>query len=111
MLLTIILPVVLHGCETWSLTQREEHRLRRIFRAKRDEVTGQWRRVHNEELHYLCSSPNIIRVIKSRTWTRHVARTGDRGGAHTVLVGKPEGRKPLGRTMPRWEDNIRTNLQ
>jgi hypothetical protein len=85
---------------------REERRLRvfenkvlrRIFGPKRDEVTGEWR-VHNEELYALYSSPNIIWVIKSRrlSCARHVARMGDRKGAYTVLVGKPEGRKPPGR--------------
>jgi hypothetical protein len=80
---TIILPVVLYGCETWSLTLREEHKLRvfenrvlrRIFGIKRDEVTGDWRKLHNEEFHNLCSSPNIIRIIKSRRmrWAWHVA--------------------------------------
>jgi hypothetical protein len=84
---TIILPVVLYGCETWSLTLKDEHRLRvfenrvlrRIFGPKRDGVTGEWRRLHNEELNDLYSSPNIIRVIKSRrnSWTAHVARMGD----------------------------------
>jgi hypothetical protein len=85
---TIILPVVLYGCETWSLTLREEQRLRvfenrvlrRIFGPKRDEVTGECRRLHNEELNDLYSSPNIIPVIKSRRmrWARHVARMGER---------------------------------
>jgi hypothetical protein len=80
---TIILPVVLYGCETWSLTLREEHRLRmfenrvlrRIFGRKRDEVTGGWRKLHNEELHNLYPSPSIIRMIKSRRtrWAGHVA--------------------------------------
>jgi hypothetical protein len=84
---TIILPVVLYGCETWSLTLREEHRLRmfenrvlrRIFGPKRDEVTGEWRKLHNEELHILYSSPNIIRQIKSRRirWAGHVACMGE----------------------------------
>jgi hypothetical protein len=86
---TIILPVVLYGCETWSLTLREEHRLRvlenrvlrRIFGPRRDQVTGEWRKLHNEELRDLYSSPNIIRIIKSRTmrWEVHVARLGRRG--------------------------------
>ena len=86
---TIILPFVLYGCETWSLTLREERRLRvfenrvlrRIFGPKRDEVTGQWRKLHNEELNNLYSSPNIVRVIKSRRirWVGHVVRVGGRG--------------------------------
>jgi hypothetical protein len=83
---TIILPVLLFGCETWSLTLREEHRLkvfenrvlRRIFGPKRDEVTGSWRKLHNEELHGLYCSPSIVRVIKVRgmRWAGHVARMG-----------------------------------
>jgi hypothetical protein len=84
---TIILPVALFGCETWSLMLREEHSLRvfenrvlrRIFGLKRDEVTGKWRKLHNEELHNLNSSPDIIRQVKSRRmgWARHVARIGE----------------------------------
>jgi hypothetical protein len=84
---SIILPVVLFGCETWSPTLREEHRLRvfenrmlrRIFEPKRDEVTGDWRKLHNEKLHNLYPSPNIIRIIKSRRkrWAWHVARMGE----------------------------------
>jgi hypothetical protein len=91
---TIILPVVLYGCVTWSLTLREEcwlrvfenKVLRRIFGPKRDEVTGEWRRLHNKELYALYSSPNIIGVIKSRRlrWAGHVARMG-RGEVHTGL--------------------------
>jgi hypothetical protein len=98
---TLILPLVLYGCETWSLTLREEHRLRvyenrvfkRIFGPKRDEVTGGWRKVHNEELHCLYSSPSIIRVIKSRRmrWAGHVARMGEVRGAYNILVVRPEG--------------------
>jgi hypothetical protein len=89
---TIILPVVLYGCETWSLTLREEHRLRvfenrvlrGIFGPKRDEVTGEWRKLHNEELRDLYSSPNIIRIIKSRMmrWAGHVARMGEKRNAY-----------------------------
>jgi len=108
---TIILPVVLYGCETWSLTLREEGNLRvfesmvlrRIFGPRRDEVTGEWRRLHNEELNGLYSSPNIVRVIKSRRmkWTGHVSRMGEERVAYRVLVGKPEGKRPLGRPRRR----------
>jgi hypothetical protein len=118
---TIILPVVLYGCETWSLTLREKHRLRmfenrvlrRIFGPKRDEVTGEWRRLHNEELKDLYSSPNIVRVIKSRRmrWAGHVACMGEGRGSYRILVGRPEGRRPLGRLWRRWEDNIKMDLQ
>ena len=97
---TIILPVVLYGCETWSLTLREERRLmlfenrvlRRIFGPKRDEVTGERRKLHNEELNDLYCSPNIFRVIKSRRmkWAGHIARMGERLVVYRVLVGKPE---------------------
>jgi hypothetical protein len=117
---TIILPVVLYGCESWSLTLREECKLRvfenkvlrRIFGPKRDEVTGEWRRLHIKELYALYSSPNIIRVIKSRrlSWAGHVACMGERRGAYRPLVGKPEGRRPLGRPRHRWEDNIKMDL-
>ena len=84
------MPVVLYGCETWSLTLREERKLRvfanrvlrKIFGPRRDEVTGEWRRLHNEELNDLYSSPNIVRVIKSRRirWAGHVARMGEERG-------------------------------
>jgi len=117
----IILPVVLYGCETWSLTLREERRLkvfenmvlRKIFGPKRDEVTGEWRGLHNEELNDLYSSPNIVRVIKSRRmrWAGHVARMGAERGVYRVLMGKPEERRPLGRPRRRWVDNIRMYLQ
>jgi hypothetical protein len=117
---TIILPVVLYGCETWTLTLREEHRLRvlenrvlrRIFGPERDEVTGGSRKLHNEELHGLYSLPSIVRVIKARRmiWAGHVARMGEVRGAYNILVGKPEGRRPLGRPMCRWEDNIKMDL-
>jgi hypothetical protein len=108
-----------YGCETWSLTLREEHRLfenrvlRKVFGPKRDEVTGEWRSLHNEELNDLSLSPNIIRVIKSRRrrWAGHVARMGEGRGAYKILVGKPEGRRPLGRPRRRWEDNIKMDLQ
>jgi len=107
----IILPVVLYGCEAWSLTLREERNLRvfqnmvlgRIFGPRRDEVTGEWRRLHNEELNGLYSSPNILRVIKSRRmrWAGHVALMGEERSVYRVLVGKPEGRRPLGRPRRR----------
>jgi hypothetical protein len=84
---------------------------RRIFGLKRDEVTGEWRKLHNEEVHDLYFSPNIVRVIKSRMgWEGHVAR-GEEKGVYRVLVGKPEGKRPLGRPRCRWEDNIKMDLQ
>jgi len=87
--------------------------LRRIFGPRRDEVTGEWRRLHNEELTDLYSSPNIVRMIKSRRmrWTGHVARMGEGSGVYRVLVEKPEGRRALGRPRRRWVDNIRLDLQ
>jgi hypothetical protein len=77
--------------------------LRRIFGPKRDEVTGEWRKLHNEALHNMYSSPNIVRVIKSRRmrWARYVARLGEERGGYRVLVGKPEGKRPLGRPRRR----------
>jgi hypothetical protein len=105
---TIILPVVLYRCETWSVMLREEHRLRvfenrvlrRIFGPKRDEVTGSWRKLYIAELHGLYSSPSIVRVIEGRRvrWAGHVVRMGEVRGAYNILVGKPEGRRPLGKT-------------
>ena len=109
---TMILPVVLYGCETWSLTLREELRLRVfenrvltiVFGPKRDEVTGEWRKSRNEELRDLYSLPNILRVVQSRgmRWAVHVARMGEGRGVHRVLVWKPEGKRPLGRPIRRW---------
>jgi hypothetical protein len=83
--------------------------LRRIFGPKRDEVTGGWRKLHNEELHDLYSSPSIIRIIKSRSmrWAGHVARMGEKRNVYRLLVAKPEGKRPLGRPRHRWVDNIR----
>jgi hypothetical protein len=102
------------------MTLREERRLRvfenrelsRIFGPYRDEVTGEWRKLHNEELNNQYS-PSIVRVTKSRkiSWAGHVARMGERRGVHMVLVGKPERRRPLGRSRRRWEDNIRMVLR
>jgi hypothetical protein len=87
--------------------------LKRILRPRRDEVTGEWRRLHNKELYALYSSPNIIPVIKSRRlrWAGHVARMGERRGAYRALVGKPEGRRLLERPRRRWEDNIKMDLR
>jgi hypothetical protein len=86
--------------------------LRRIFGPKRDEVTGEWRKLHNKELHDLYSSPSIIRIIKPRRmrWAGHVARLGEKRNAYRLLVGKPEGKKQLGRPRRRWVDNIRMDL-
>ena len=115
------MPGVLYGCESWLLTLREERKLRvfenmvlrRIFGPRRDEVTGEWRRVHNEEINDPYSSPNILRVIKSRRmgWAGHDARMGEERGVYRVLVGKPEGKRSQGRPRRRWVDNIRMDLQ
>jgi len=87
--------------------------LRRIFGPRREEVTGEWRRLHNEELNDLYSSPNIVRMIKLRRmrWAGQVVCMGEERGVYRVLVGKPEGRRPLGRPRHRWVDNIRMDLQ
>jgi hypothetical protein len=87
--------------------------LRRIFGPKRDEVTGGWRKLHNEELHGLYSSPSIVRVIKARRtrWVGHVARMGEVTDTYNILVGRPEGRTPLRRPRRRWEDNIKMDLR
>jgi hypothetical protein len=116
----IILPVVLYRCETWSLTLREDHRLRvfenrflrRIFGLKRDEETGEWRKLHNEELHNLYSSPDITWHIMSRRmrWAGHVASMGEESNVYTILVEKPERKRPLGRPWRRWEVEIRMDL-
>ena len=84
-----------------------------MYKPRRDEVTGEWRRLHNEELNDLYSSPNNVRVIKPRRmrWAGHVARMGEERGVYRVLVGKPVGRRPLVRPRRRWEDNIRMDLQ
>jgi hypothetical protein len=100
---------------------REEHRLkvfeyrvlRRVFGPKRDEVTGEWRELHNEELNDLFSLPNIVRMVKSRRmrWAGHVARMGEDRGVYRLLVGKPVGKMPLWRPRRRWKDNIKMELQ
>jgi hypothetical protein len=115
------LTVVLYGYETWSLTLREERRLRvfenrmlrRVFGPKRHEVTGERRTLHNEKLNDLYPLPNIVRVVKSRRmrWAEHVARMGEERGVRRVLVGKPEGKRPLGRSRRRPEDNKKMDLQ
>ena len=107
---TIILPVVSCGCETWSLTLREERRLRvfenrvlrRIFGPRRDEVTREWRKLHNQRLNDMYCSPNIVRVLKSRRigWAENVARIRERRSVFRVLVGKTEGKRPLLRPRP-----------
>ena len=115
------MPLVFYGCEIWSLIWKEEltlrvfenRVLRRIFGPKRDEVRGEWRKLHNEELNDLYCSSNIVRVIKSRRmrWAGHVARMREGRGAYRVLVGKPRGKRPLGRNRLRWEDNIKRDLE
>jgi hypothetical protein len=115
---TIILPVVLYGSEIWSLTLRDKHRLRvsenrvlRIFEPKRDEVAYEWRKLH-KKLHDLYSSSSIIRIIKFRSmrWEGHVVRTGEKWKVYRLLVGKPEGKRPLGRPRHGWVDNIMMDL-
>jgi hypothetical protein len=90
----------------------ENRVLSRIFGPKRNEVTGEWTKLHNEELHDLYSSPSIIRIIKARRmkWAGHVARMGEKRNAYRLLVGKPEGRRPPGRPRRRWLDNVRMDL-
>jgi hypothetical protein len=117
---TVILPVILYGCETWSLTLEKEHRLRlfesrvlrRIYGPKKDEVIGCWRKLHNEELQNLCSSPSIIRMIKPRRMrlAGYVAHMRAKRNTCWILVGKPEGKKPVGRPGHGWEDNIKMGL-
>jgi len=110
-----------YGCETWPLILKEERRLRvfenrllrKIFGPKRDEVTREWRKLHNEELNDLYCSPNIVRVVKSTgmRWAGHVALMGESSGVYRVLVWKSEGKRPFGRPRRRWEDNIKMDLQ
>ena len=119
--ITIILPVVLYGCETWSLTLREERRLRvfenrvlrRIFGPNRDEVTGEWRKLHNEELNDLFCSPNILRVITSRRmrWAGKVACIWDSKVVNRVLVEKTEAKISLGKPRRKWENNIKMEFR
>jgi hypothetical protein len=117
---TIIFPVILYGCETWSLIIKEEHRLRvfenrmlrRIFGPRRDDVTGGRRKLHNEELHGLYSSTSIIRIIKSRRmrWAGNVSQMGGKRYVYRLFVGKPEEKRSLGRPRRRWVDNITMDL-
>jgi hypothetical protein len=116
---TIILPMVLYECETWSLILKEAQRLRmsenrvlRIFGPKTDEVTAGRRKQHNQELRNLYSLPSIIRMIKSRgmRWAEHVARTRGNRNAYRILVGKPEGKGLLGRPRYRWVNNTVTDF-
>jgi hypothetical protein len=116
---TVILSVMLYGYETWSLTLREEHGLRvfenkvlrRIFGPKREE-DGSWRKLHNDEIHNLYYSPNIVMVIKSRRmrWAGHVARMGEGRSVYRVLFGRPQGKRPLERHRRRWEVTLKWTL-
>ena len=117
---TIILSVVLYGCETWSLTLREERRLRvsenrvlrRVFGPKREEVTGEWKKLYNKELNDLYLSPSTVWVKSRRMgWVGHVVCMGESRSVYRILMGKPDGRRPFGRTRCRWEDNIKMDLQ
>jgi hypothetical protein len=117
---TIILPVVQYGCEMWSQTVKEEHKLRvfenrvlrRIFGPKRAGMTGGWRKLYNEELLNLYSSPSIIRIIKLRRmrWAGHMAGMGEKRNVYRLLVRKPEEMRPLGRLRHRWIDNTKMDL-
>jgi hypothetical protein len=115
---TIILPVVLYGWETWSLTLREERRLR-VFEngvlriLGRGTVSGEWRKLHNDEFNDLYSSPTTVRVMKSRRMWRagHVAPMGEGRVVYSTLVEKPEWKRSLGRPRRRWENNIKVDLQ
>ena len=91
----------------------ENRVLRRTFGPKRDEIAGEWKNLHNVELNDLYSSPNIFRVIKSRgmMWAGHVPRMGERRGVYRILIGKPEGKRQLGRSRRKWDDNIKKDLQ
>jgi hypothetical protein len=114
------IPVVLYGCEPWFSILKEEYGLpvfenrvlRRIFGPKRDEMVGGWRKLHNEKLHNLYSSPNIISMIKSRSmiWAGHVARTEEQRNSYRIL-GKPEGKGLPGRPRLRWKDSIKTDIK
>jgi hypothetical protein len=114
------LPVVLYRCETWSLTVREENRLRtfenrllrRRFGLKRDKMAGGWIKLHNEELRDLYSLPSIIRMVKSRRmrWAGNVARMGKKRNACRLLMGKPDGKRLLRRSRRRWVENIKMDL-
>jgi hypothetical protein len=105
--------LVVHIEEKSRLRVFESRVLRRIFGPKRDEVRGEWKRLHDKELYALYSAPDIFRVMKSRRlrWAGHVARMGERRGAYRALVEKPEGSRPFGRPRRRWKDNIKMNVR
>jgi hypothetical protein len=117
---TIILPVVLCGCETWSLTLREEQRLRvlenrvlrRIYKPKRGEIIGGWRKRYGDEIHNLYSFPSIITITKSwrMRWEGNVARIGNNINAYRILEGKPDGNRLSGRSRRRWVNNIKIDF-
>jgi hypothetical protein len=110
---SLIAEFKIKNCNKHRLRVFENRVLRRIFGPKRDEVTGEWRKLHSEEFHNLYSSPDIVRQVKSRLmrWAGHVARMGEERKVYRVLVRKPEGKRPLGRPRCRWEDGIRMDLR
>jgi len=105
---TVFLPVILYGCEIWSITLADEHKLRvlenkvlkKIYGPKQGDMAGEWRRLHNKELHGLYDSPDVVRIMKSRRlrWAGHVARMGEKRRLYSIVVGKPDGKIPLGRS-------------
>jgi hypothetical protein len=111
--LTAVFPLIVCYQNGMNKVNTDSVVVRRVFGPKRYEVTGEWRKLRNEELNDMYSIPNIVRVVKLRRmrWAGHVARMGEKRVVHRVLVGKPEGKRPLGRPRRRWEDNIKMDVE